>query len=436
MKNDLTNKMIEEILKIETRKDFMFSDLVINAKSLGLLSIVDKEEDILNCSELFAIEKVVENTYGKMFVYEHSSKISDNAKVSIIRARRKVDITLDYFITKDSTVEEVMNYINRYVQDNKSIIIEASGWDFIALAFFKEYKNIDGIIINREICLLRICFQTAKTDLELMEGALDGIKSSIYTNLLNSNFAKESREYEDELKATYAARYTHIYTNVIAEYFGINIDQDDISISKELNEKIKVMSPLYYSINKELSICDFISENALKMQQFKNNWNNFISIPEYEKVLKFALEYSIDAKSLPTELVLDRFGIITACMLYMFNIDKTTMNLVREARSNSTIQTAEDIKDMYNKAIDISLITSKDLLAAIIDGEKLDVKIEPEKALNILVRYNKDLNMLTSFKEFIINPIIDSIVEDVLAFKLEEKEQTDALLEKTKNDAL
>lgn len=413
----MNNELIKQLLEANTKNDFRYSDLVHNAMSSCLYGTIETEEEILDCSELFSIENVIKNRHGKMFVYNHKHK-EDNIHIDIVRARRKVDISLKYLVNSHSTIENLMGYINKYIGDNKAVILDASIDNGINIAFIKEYRNIDNVVINKELCLLRVslsyCDQNhhneyqSHGDISYVE-KLRVITSKIYHSFLSSEFAKKADEYMEELKSKYSANFAHIYLDTLNNFFTSKADSF-----------IGIKSDISYCINKELSTCDFITEHCLKIEQFKKNWNNFISVAEYNKVLEFALNHAYSNKRVK-KMNAYNDAIITACIFFFYNIDKTTMNLAREAKGNNSIQTSKDVEDMYIKAIDIALITSKDILAAILDNEAIEIKIEPMKALNLLKIYNLEAELLSAFKDEILNPIINAVIEDVIDFKEDEK---------------
>lgn len=408
----MENELIKQLLEMNTQGDFRYSDLVHNALVTGIHTVVDNEEEILDCAELFSIENVIKNRHGRMFVYGHMHDES-NVSIDIVRARRKIDIGLKYFVNSNSTIEDVMMHIEKYIGDNRAIVLDASIDKGINIAFIKEYKNVDNIVINKEICLLRLLLSTTNsnerqlpTDISLAE-KLRVVASKIYHAFLSSEFMTKANVYMDELKSNYLAKFAHIYSDTLDKFFQEH--EKHFILTKE---------DAIYSIQKELAICDFVTEQALKVEQFKNHWNNFINIEKYNKVLEFALKHAYVTRNYHDT-------IITACLFFFYNIDKITMNLAREAKGNESIQTTEDIEAMYIKAIDIALITSKDVLAAILDNEKIEIKIEPSKALELLKIYNLETELLSSFKDEILNPIINVVIDDVLDFKLEEKAQAE-----------
>lgn len=405
----IDNNLVDQLLNINVDTDFRFSDLAFFAFKNNLIVKLEKEEDILDCSELFAIDKVINNNHGQMFVYGFNADITPTISVGITRARRKVDILLNYNIGQSSTAEEILVYIKKYIGDSNAILLEAKAGKNINLAFIKEYKNINNIVINRELCLLRIVLNDTllinAVGLEFSEIAY----SKVYNELLDSELIINAIKHEEYLKLNYSAGMAHIYTDTLNKYYNVNVEAGETIL-----DKAKDTPNLNYKINKQLAICDTFTDNALKMQQFKNSWNNHISISDYNRTLEFALGKAF-------EVTLEKYPIAVSLFL-LSNIDKTTMNLVREAASNTVVKTEEDIIKMYDNALDISIIMSKDILAAVIDGEKLDVSFNIEQASSMLYLFNTEKDFMQSFKDVVVKPIMDNVIADILEQKSKQPE--------------
>lgn len=415
----LTNNQVGALLTYDIDNALGITDLFSFATTNRNDSIIkiDKEEEILDCSELFTIDKIIQNNFASAFCYSYETNFEDAKNnaipfVKIKRARRKVFIELDLtFVELDLPIYKndtnlISFLISKYAGDNK-FIFEVHEDNSITVKFIKQYRNEDGVVINNDlVCLCIVEITNSKKDFDIL-----------INNLKESDLFRNSDDYEYDLKSAYMSRYQHLFLDYFNEIDNQNKDTQKFGIE------------LKYAINKELNNCEYVIDNALKLQHFRSMFNSAIDMTTYSKVINFIVDEVMEDsrwgifknKDLHSVGLLNSQleGKISAAIFFMFNIDKNLLGMMKEANVNKDISTRETLEDMVKAAIDSAFIISKDIVASVIDGEELSYPKNPRIA-RILLSELLDINgWLARFRENIIGPVCNEIITDILERKAE-----------------